>query len=246
MKTYNFPGWTARVDGKLVPMLSDQDGVQLVEVPPGIHTVEASFKNTPPRTAGTVISAVGLLMVFGLSFAGRSRERKVEGEGPFKEKQAVVYSVLSAGIRGISWLKGLAAIVLVIVAGAAAIVMITRRSNPGNTDQPGNSAAPSVAPADQPVAGGSQGAGSDAQLYLAGRDSVMVALDEKALDEMLSAISTRDQPALDALIESGRALKADNNTRVRVLETTTGRTKVRIREGPHVLAEGWVPERWLR
>ena len=80
IKTYNFPGWTARIDGKVVPILSDKDGVQQVEVPPGIHNVQASFENTPPRTAGTVLSAVGLLIVLGLSFAGRLAERKVKTE----------------------------------------------------------------------------------------------------------------------------------------------------------------------
>ncbi len=80
IKTYNFPGWTARIDGKVVPMLSDKDGVQQIDVPPGIHSVQASFENTPPRTAGTVLSAVGLLIVRGLSFAGRLPERRVKTE----------------------------------------------------------------------------------------------------------------------------------------------------------------------
>ena len=50
LKTYNFPGWTARIDGKAVPMLSDKDGVQQVEAPPGIHRIQASFRNTPPSS----------------------------------------------------------------------------------------------------------------------------------------------------------------------------------------------------
>ena len=83
-------------------------------------------------------------------------------------------------------------------------------------------------------------------MYLDGRDEVMVALEEKASDEIIAALATRDQSALDGLIASGRALNADNNTRVRVLQTMAGRTKVIILEGPHIMAEGWVPERWLR
>jgi len=66
LKTYNFPGWTARLDGKVVPMLSDEDGVQQVEVPPGIHRIQASFVNTPPRTAGTVLSVLALVLIPGL------------------------------------------------------------------------------------------------------------------------------------------------------------------------------------
>lgn len=66
LKTYNFPGWTARIDGKVVPMLSDKDGVQQVEVPPGIHRIQASFVNTPPRTAGTAFSVLALVLIAGL------------------------------------------------------------------------------------------------------------------------------------------------------------------------------------
>jgi len=80
IKTYNFPGWTARIDGKVVPMLSDKDGVQQIEVPPGIHNVQASFENTPPRTAGTALSGVGLLIILGLSFADRLPKRRVKTE----------------------------------------------------------------------------------------------------------------------------------------------------------------------
>lgn len=252
VKTYNFHGWTARIDGKVVPMLSDKDGVQQIEVPPGIHTVQTSFDSTPARTAGTVISGLGLLVILGLSFAGRLRERKVEAgggdersaaQGSLNEERAVAHTLSSARTPRISRLKRLAAIVLVIVVGTAIIVMTTRRSNSSNSGRPGNAAAPASSPSDRP---GSQGVGSEAQLYLAGRDSVMVAVDEKASEEMVSAISGRNQSALDALIGSGRVLKANSNTRVRVLQTMTGRTKVRILEGPHVMAEGWVLERWLR
>ncbi|HTG18178.1 MAG TPA: 6-pyruvoyl-tetrahydropterin synthase-related protein, partial [Blastocatellia bacterium] len=51
LKTYNFPGWVARVDGQPAPMLSDQDGIQVVEVPEGVHKIEIWFSNTLPRTA---------------------------------------------------------------------------------------------------------------------------------------------------------------------------------------------------
>ena len=181
-------------------------------------------------------------MVFGLGLAGRLRERKAEGEGKkeaaaaegFKEGLSAANSISSTRSPISSRLKRFSAIALAIVVGTAIIVIATRRSNPGNTVR------------QLPVAGGAQGVDSDAHLYLAGRDSVMMALDEKALGEMLSALSISDQPALDALIESGRVLNTTNNTRVRVLQTMTGRRKVRILEGPHILAEGWVLEGWLR
>ena len=59
IKTYNFPGWTARVDDEKVPLSSDKDGVQVVSVPAGRHKIESSFLNTPPRTVGTLLSEIG-------------------------------------------------------------------------------------------------------------------------------------------------------------------------------------------
>jgi hypothetical protein len=74
----------------------------------------------------------------------------------------------------------------------------------------------------------------------------MVALDEAAWDDLIAALSRRDEPALASLAESGRVLKVENDTPVRPLQTTMGRVKVRILEGPHVMKEGWVGERWVR
>jgi uncharacterized membrane protein len=67
LKTYNFPGWIALVDGEPTPMLSDQDGVQVVEVSAGAHLIEVSFVNTPTRTLGASLSALGLLVAIGLA-----------------------------------------------------------------------------------------------------------------------------------------------------------------------------------
>ena len=79
IKTYNFPGWAATVDGEKVSLSSDKDGVQVVSVPPGIHKIESSFVNTLPRTAGTLLSALGLLAVVGLAVLDRVKEARRAG-----------------------------------------------------------------------------------------------------------------------------------------------------------------------
>jgi hypothetical protein len=76
LKTYNFPGWTARIDGSVVPLLSDQDGVQQITVPPGIHNLQTTFETTLPRTMGTVLSALGLILVIALSAVDRLHHRQ--------------------------------------------------------------------------------------------------------------------------------------------------------------------------
>lgn len=73
----------------------------------------------------------------------------------------------------------------------------------------------------------------------------MVAVDEKALDELISAISTRGDDA-QTLIQSGRVFTVPNKTRVRIIEASFAKLRVRIIEGDKIMVEVWVPERWVR
>lgn len=241
IKTYNFPGWIAHIDGQRVPISSDNDGVQVISVPPGIHKIETDFVNTPPRTAGTLLSGVGVLLILGLSLTGRVRQPRSETEngreGAVRDRQSESVIASTASSRK-TIAFGLIAIVLII--GAAIVVMTPRRSGPGSTNSKAGGST------DKPVVPGSLAPSSETHLYLAGQDSIIVAVDEKALDQVLNALSGRDAPALDALVDSGRALRVPNNTAVRVLEIRTGKTRVRILEGEHMMVDGWVPERWLR
>lgn len=83
LKTYNFPGWTGRIDGQPAPISSDPDGVQTIAVPAGTHRVEVSFNNSPPRTAGLLLFVLALvaipaLMVLDYKKSWRSeRQEKV-------------------------------------------------------------------------------------------------------------------------------------------------------------------------
>jgi hypothetical protein len=87
--------------------------------------------------------------------------------------------------------------------------------------------------------------GSEVALYIQGRDSVMAAADEKTLDELIAALSTRGNE-VQALIQSGRVITVPNNTRVRVIEMGFAKLKVRIIEGDKLMHEVWVPERWVK
>ena len=66
LKTYNFPGWIAQIDGQVATISSDNDGVQLIDVPPGIHTIRVSIGDTLPRKLGAALSVVALLVVLAL------------------------------------------------------------------------------------------------------------------------------------------------------------------------------------
>ena len=82
LKTYNFPGWVARVDGKDAQVFSDGDGAQLVPLEPGKHKVEVSFVSTPPRTAGSAVTLLAFVIIAGLFGAGIYYRRRSRIERP--------------------------------------------------------------------------------------------------------------------------------------------------------------------
>ena len=87
--------------------------------------------------------------------------------------------------------------------------------------------------------------GSEVTIYVQGRNFLTVAVDERAFDEMVNAISARGD-SLDRLLQSGKVFTVPNKTRARIIEASFGKLKVRIIEGDKVMQEVWVPEPWVR
>jgi uncharacterized membrane protein YfhO len=63
LRTYYFPGWSAKLDGNSVPLRSDSSGIQMVDTPPGSHIIEAYMDDTPARILGKALSLAGLVIV---------------------------------------------------------------------------------------------------------------------------------------------------------------------------------------
>lgn len=225
IKTYNFPGWTSRVDDQKVPVSSDKDGVQVVSVPAGRHKIESSFLNTPPRTAGTLLSALGLLAVVGLAVLDRLRDARQAGGEAVSRKPLYIRS-----------LKSLAPVVAPLLIGTTLLFWLSGRGR----------SSPASGSDAQVKAGGSATLGSEAVLHIDGVPSVLAAVDERALDELMNALAARDTLRVDSLVQSTQVLRVANDTHVRILEFGGGKTKVRILQGEHLMTEVWVPERWIR
>lgn len=64
LNTYNFPGWQASLDGKMIK-INDNNDLKLITVlvPEGNHRLSFEFKNTPVRTIGNLMSLISLLMI---------------------------------------------------------------------------------------------------------------------------------------------------------------------------------------
>ena len=78
INSHYFPGWTVALDGRDVRITVTPDfGFMEIDVPPGMHRVEAQFGNTPIRTAAntiTVVTAVTIILLLAWS-APSSRHR---------------------------------------------------------------------------------------------------------------------------------------------------------------------------
>lgn len=81
LRTYKFRGWTARIDGRVVPIESDPDIAQLVRVPAGKHRLVVTFGNVRTVTAVETISVLAILgalatIVVDGSRSGRHRAKR--------------------------------------------------------------------------------------------------------------------------------------------------------------------------
>ena len=69
----NFPGWQVTIDGKKVPV-SSSNPLKLItiNVPPGIHIINAQFKNTITAQVANMVSTIAIIILF-LSYVKYAR-----------------------------------------------------------------------------------------------------------------------------------------------------------------------------
>lgn len=69
VNTFDYPGWTATVDGEPVPITpSDRYGLISLPVPAGEHTVEIDFGSTPLRKTAVFISYLSLAILLFIAW----------------------------------------------------------------------------------------------------------------------------------------------------------------------------------
>jgi 4-amino-4-deoxy-L-arabinose transferase-like glycosyltransferase len=227
LKTYNFAGWRASIDGEPADLLSDSDGVQIVNVPAGMHMVATRFTNTWPRTTGQIVSVIGLLGVVLLFTVGTKRERttrRVASERALAK---------DTGIALTRRQKVYAAAGILIIAVGVLVLTIRKPHTVPATPAPGTS-------------GPSTPVDSDASLFIPGVPTVSIATDQETMNQLVEALSGQDGAHIEELHNAGKLLRVENRTRIRVLERAPGKVRVRISEGQYQWAEGWVPDAWVR
>jgi hypothetical protein len=235
LKTYNYYGWSARLDGQSVALSSDPDGIQIVNVPAGIHELEVSFTNTPPRTIGGLLFGLGLLTIIGLAlvpqlrrYQDRSRREASATETGHSEQKIVAWGRQAIKANRV-------VLSLTLLATVALLFLLINYF--GTKDTPQATGAT--------TSGGELTPGSEARLQIPKQDWVMVATTDSALNELMNALPAKDEGKIEALVQSGQVLRVAAGTKIRILEFGSSKTRIRILEGNHLTKEGWVPDRWV-
>jgi hypothetical protein len=72
IRTFNFPGWTAYIDGAQTQMNTEEGTkAMLINIPEGKHTLTLKFVDTPVRHYSKIISLVSFIVMVFLSFISK-------------------------------------------------------------------------------------------------------------------------------------------------------------------------------
>lgn len=77
IRTFNFPGWTAYVNGQPTQVRTGEDlGDILIELPAGSHRVTLEYRSTQARKIGEIVTVIAMLVLIGLVVVSTSSRRK--------------------------------------------------------------------------------------------------------------------------------------------------------------------------
>lgn len=107
--TFDWPGWTATIDGETVPITpSREHGLITFPVLAGEHEVRVFLGPTAPRILGNTLSIAALILIFGLAAIDRRRRRQRYPTEPMPRPQrlGVIGGILLALIAVVVLLAG--------------------------------------------------------------------------------------------------------------------------------------------
>ncbi len=78
VRTFNFPGWTATVDGQQVPIKTSEElGDMEIDLRSGLHRVTLDFLETPVRHTFRIVTLCSFGLLIALGFAPLARRTRV-------------------------------------------------------------------------------------------------------------------------------------------------------------------------
>jgi uncharacterized membrane protein YfhO len=75
VRTSNYPGWTAFIDGQAAEIKTGEAGMIVIDLPSGEHNVTLDFRSTPVRRIGGWITLLSSVIVFSLVARAKWKKR---------------------------------------------------------------------------------------------------------------------------------------------------------------------------
>jgi hypothetical protein len=92
--------------------------------------------------------------------------------------------------------------------------------------------------------------GKKVMLYEEGLKTLLLAIDEKSLDQLIKSSKAKDRYSLSELMAAGKVFTIYNNKEALILDIDYGidydKIKVRILEGSRRGKAGWIIETWVK
>lgn len=86
--------------------------------------------------------------------------------------------------------------------------------------------------------------GTEARILVSDKEA-LIAVDEKALDELMKSFAAKDWQGVVELNVSGRVFPVPSHTKVLIIDQSFGKRKIRIDEGKQSGKTGWLPMEYL-
>jgi hypothetical protein len=87
--------------------------------------------------------------------------------------------------------------------------------------------------------------GTQAKLHAPNSKPIPIALDEKTLSDAIKAARAKDEYATQEMLGAGKIFTVSDNTKVLIIDSNLGVSKVRVLEGPYSGKAGWVIVEWV-
>lgn len=101
---FDFPGWTARIDGAPVPIeVAEPEGFITVWTPAGTHTVEVAFESTPARRWGWGVSALSLTLALAGAWGWRRAQFPAPGDDMAWRQAGLILGITLGLLAGLAF-----------------------------------------------------------------------------------------------------------------------------------------------
>lgn len=88
--------------------------------------------------------------------------------------------------------------------------------------------------------------GDEARLFMKDQRDIVIGLEENDWEECVTLLQAKDFNGIALMVLSGRAIMVSSGTRVKIIDSSWGKRRIRILEGPFQNQFAWTSEAFIK